>query len=416
MPEFHSVRQVVNLIQAALKQAPALRDVWVRGEVSDMKVASSGHWYFGIKDASSQLGCVMFHPDAMRQTIEPRKGEMILVHGRIDLYKARGDLQLYADQVQLAGGIGSLYERFELLKAALAQEGLFDAVRKQPLPLIPRHIGVVTSTDAAALRDVANVLRRRYPLVPVTVSPTLVQGAEAPPRIVQAIQRLEALPQAHRPDLVLVVRGGGSIEDLWAFNDERVVRAVAECSIPVISGVGHETDTTIIDFVADYRAPTPSAAAEVAVPSRDDLLNTLHDRRVELDRALLANIRDRRNDLRYQGQVLSAASPQGTVREMLQRLDDYTQRMNVQQARRLERAYERLYGQARALENANPEALLQRGYAIVTREGDHQPLRDAAALVAGETIRVQLANGSLSTQVLENNHTNNSNDEESASS
>jgi exodeoxyribonuclease VII large subunit len=243
----HSVSEVTSHLKALLESDALLTDVWVQGEVSNFTPAASGHWYWTLKDESAALQCVMWRSRVSAQTYTPEVGESLLAHGYVSVYETAGKVQLYADHVEPAGR-GDLYRRFEELKARLAAEGLFDEERKRPLPRFPRRIGVVTSLDAAALRDVCRVLARRWPSVEVLVSPTLVQGDAAPAEIVAAIEAI----QRSDVDVVIVTRGGGSLEDLWAFNDEGVARAVAGCAVPVISGVGHETDFTICDF-ANFR-------------------------------------------------------------------------------------------------------------------------------------------------------------------
>ena len=254
-----SVSEVTAQIRTLLEQEPAFQNLYIQGEVSNFSRASSGHIYFTLKDDSAQLGCVIWRSAAYRLDYTPRSGDQVVAHGYIGVYERGGRYQFYVDRVQPAGR-GALYEEFERLKRQLEAEGLFDTVCKRPLPTFPRRIGVVTSPTTAALRDVLNVLRRRYPLAEVLLAPTLVQGETAPPGIVAALAALNAREDV---DVILVVRGGGSIEDLWAFNDERVARAIAGSRLPVVSGVGHETDFTLADFAADVRAPTPSAAAEV---------------------------------------------------------------------------------------------------------------------------------------------------------
>ena len=267
-PETMTVTQVTRYVKSLLDGDYALQDLWVEGEVSNFKVTASGHAYFTLKDSEASLRCVMWRSDVRRQDMLPQDGQSVLAHGRVSVYEVAGAYQLYVDHLQPVG-LGRLYLEFEALKQRLAEEGLFDPAQKRPLPPFPQRVGVVTSPTAAALRDILNVLARRYPLVQVVLSPTLVQGDQAPPQIVTAIQALNDLANI---DLIIVARGGGSLEELWAFNDERVARAIAASRVPVISGVGHEVDFTIADFAADVRAPTPSAAAELAVPEgvRDD--------------------------------------------------------------------------------------------------------------------------------------------------
>lgn len=247
-----TVTELTAQIRVLLERADHLQDVWIVGEVSNLSRPASGHLYFTLKDGAAQIKCVMFKMAALRQFIEPQTGQRLRVHGRVSVYEAGGQYQLYADAFQPAGGMGDLFIQLERLKAQFIAEGLFDEERKRPLPPQPRKIGVVTSPDAAAFQDVQKVLRGRFPLVRVILSPTLVQGLDAPVQIVRAIERLNAHTDV---DVILVCRGGGSMEDLWCFNDERVVRAIAASRIPIISGVGHETDTTLADYAADHRAP-----------------------------------------------------------------------------------------------------------------------------------------------------------------
>ncbi|HRJ45551.1 MAG TPA: exodeoxyribonuclease VII large subunit, partial [Caldilineaceae bacterium] len=267
---------IVNLFEGD----ELLRDVWLLGEVSNWKKAASGHIYFSLKDAGASLSGVMWKGNAFRHTWLPREGDQVMAHGYVGVYPERGSYQFYADEIRPAGR-GQLYAQFEALKEKLAGEGLFDAERKRPIPSTPRRLGVVTSAGAAALRDVLRVLSQRWPLVEVILFPTLVQGNDAPGQIVAALEAANrfgnggSLFDGDPVDTILLVRGGGSIEDLWAFNDEKVARAVAASRAPVIAGVGHETDFTIVDFVAVLRAPTPSAAAAAAVPDRWELIEQL---------------------------------------------------------------------------------------------------------------------------------------------
>jgi exodeoxyribonuclease VII large subunit len=396
MSDIFSVEGITAYIRELFDSDPPLQDIWVRGEVSNMRAAASGHWYFTIKDEKSQLKCVMFRNNTQRQFVEPRDGEAIQVHGRISIYEQRGEYQLYADEVQPAGGIGDLYLRFEQLKARLQDEGLFDAERKRDLPVFPLRIGVVTSPDAAAFRDIQNVLSRRFPLAEVILSPTLVQGSEAPPMIVQAIERLN-LHQA--ADVILVCRGGGSIEDLWSFNDEQVARAIANSAIPIVSGVGHETDFTIADFVADFRAPTPSAAAEVATPNMDDLSYDLERLRDDMQRFMEDMLSERQSELDRQRRTLTMVSPQRTIHDMQQRVDERLERMVTQEKQYLSLLGERLESRLKSLETANPDALLQRGYAIVIRSEDGKTVTREKDAPPGTGISIRLKDGELKARV-----------------
>jgi exodeoxyribonuclease VII large subunit len=263
-----SVSEVVGYLSEILQEDDLLRALWIQGETSNLSISSAGHCYFTLKDRTAQLRCVLFKHAARGQTGSLENGAQIIVHGRLGVYEAQGNVQLYVDQVQRAG-LGALHLEFEALKTRLEEEGLFDPARKRPLPILPRTIGVVTSPQAAAFQDICRVLQARFPAVEVVLAPTLVQGAEAPAQIVAALRQLG---QQGGIDVIIVARGGGSIEDLWAFNDEGVARAIVASPIPVVTGVGHETDTTIADFAADVRAPTPSAAAAAVVPDREDVL------------------------------------------------------------------------------------------------------------------------------------------------
>ncbi len=420
-------RAVAGILERNL---PVVR---VEGELSNVVRAASGHWYFSLKDASAQVRCVMFRGRARNVDFSPRDGDRVEVLALATLYEARGEFQLNVEAMRRAGA-GDLYRRFLELKDRLQREGLFDAARKRPLPAHPAAIGIVTSPQAAALRDVLTTLRRRAPAIPVVVYPTQVQGAEAPAQIAAAIGRA-----GNRRDceVLLLVRGGGSIEDLWAFNDERVARAVAACPLPVVVGVGHETDFTIADFVADLRAPTPTAAAELVAPDRRELARgalRLAQRlqmamRRRLDRAaqrldtgtrLLrppsAQWRDRARRVAALAQRLAAAGNAQRLRRA-GALDRLAARMRAPRAdlarQRLEALERRLASAARealaqrgrrvdaaaaALALVSPQAVLDRGYAIVSSP-DGAVLRDAARARPGDALSVRLASGRLDATV-----------------
>ncbi|HMQ29712.1 MAG TPA: exodeoxyribonuclease VII large subunit, partial [Chloroflexaceae bacterium] len=286
-----TVTDVTGYLRELLEAHPLLGDLWVQGELSEFKRhASSGHCYFNLKDEGALLRGVMWKSAAARLGALPRSGDLVLVHGRLGFYEPRGDLQIYVDALPPAG-VGLLHARFEELKARLEAEGLFQPERKRPLPPLPRRIALVTAPGGAALQDMLTILARRCPLVEVLISPCLVQGDRAPDSIVEALYRAYEAG----PDLVILARGGGSLEDLWAFNDEAVARAVFASPVPLVSGVGHETDTTIVDYVADLRAPTPSAAAELAVPEIAQLYALVADARARLADTAGAALADRRD-------------------------------------------------------------------------------------------------------------------------
>lgn len=362
-PPVWEVISLTQHIRDLLADDPDLQDLWVRGEVSNFSRPRSGHWYFTLKDAGASIRCVMWRSLAGRQAYVPRDGDALEVHGSIGVYEVGGTYQLYADQIRPVGQ-GGLYEQFLRLKTRLKAEGLFDPQRKRPIPVWPRRIGIVTSGSGAALRDMLNTLRRRYPLVEVLLAPTAVQGEAAPPEIVHALGRLQALTPP--PDVILVARGGGSIEDLWAFNDERVVRAVAACRVPVISGVGHETDFTLTDFAADLRAPTPTAAAELAVPDQSDLRVTLNEHYRRLHGLVGGQLALRRRALGELSDRLQRAHPLRLIRTRQQRLDELGERLSLHTRHHLQLQRARLETLTARLQVLAPQRTLQRGYTLVS--------------------------------------------------
>lgn len=379
-----------------------LRDVWLLGEVSNWKRAASGHIYFSLKDAGATLSGVMWKGNAFRHSWLPQEGDQVLAHGYVGVYPERGSYQFYADEIRPAGR-GQLYARFEALKEKLLGEGLFDAERKRPIPVQPRRLGVVTSANAAAFQDVLRVLAQRWPLVEVILFPTLVQGGDAPGQIVAALAAANrfgnggSLFDGEPVDTILLVRGGGSIEDLWAFNDEGVARAVAASQVPVIAGVGHETDFTIVDFVADLRAPTPSAAAAAAVPDRWELVEQLRAVQAGLSQRAEETIRRERERLENARARLHRASPQRQIDLARQRLVDTEDRLHRRMDERLAALRERLaFGQVR-LESLNPTAVLGRGYSIVQRP-DGRVVTGPEGAAPGDRLRVRGAGGAYHVQ------------------
>jgi exodeoxyribonuclease VII large subunit len=364
------------------------------GEVSNFSRPSSGHIYFTIKDASASLRCVMWRNNAIRQAFIPRDGDAIEVHGAIDVYEPGGVYQLYADSLRPAGE-GALYQEFLRLKARLEAEGLFDPERKRPLPKWPHCIGVVTSPSGAALRDILNTLRRRYPLAKVILAPTPVQGVEAPSGIMAALREVNRL--AH-PDVIILARGGGSIEDLWAFNDEGVARAIVASEAPVVTGVGHETDFTIADFAADLRAPTPTAAAEMVTPNRLDLLAALDELAQRLGRAVQGLISVRRWALSDQANRLRLHSPAAYVRGDRQRLDELARRIGVALDHHLQLSRARLAGLEQRLSALNPLSVLGRGFAVVSRS-DGELVRRVSQVSDGEALDVRVSDGTFGVRV-----------------
>jgi exodeoxyribonuclease VII large subunit len=391
-----SVSELTRHIRQALESDYRLQDAWVEGEVSNLGRPASGHLYFTLLDESASLRCVMWRSEVDRQTVLPKEGERFEVHGHISVYEAGGQYQLYADQLRLAGE-GALFQEFLRLKAKLEAEGLFDPERKRSLPEWPARIGVVTSPTGAALQDVVNVLARRYPLLEVFLAPTAVQGKEAPIGIVAGLKALNHVPSPP-VDAILIVRGGGSAEDLAAFSDEAVARAVAESAAPVVSGVGHETDLVIADFVADVRAPTPSAAAEVVSPDGEGLMMEARQNAL----AITARTRERLIYLRSELQNLMArlrlASPRAQVANARQRVDEFTSRGNSALRYRLSLARSDLEGLGKTLVAIGPPAVLARGFAMVF-QSDGNLLRSVSDVDRGSQVRVQLQDGGFEAQV-----------------
>ncbi len=396
MLDAYSVAELSSYIRQMFEIDNRLQDISVTGEISNMTRASSGHWYFTLKDSQSQIKCAMWRSSAERQSFIPQNGDAVTAHGRVSVYEPRGEYQLYADMIRPVG-IGDLYARFEQLKIRLESEGLFDIERKRPIPAFPRQIGVVTSPEAAAFQDIQNVLRRRFPLVEVILSPTPVQGESAPPQIVAALERLNKHTQV---DVILLCRGGGSIEDLWSFNDERVARAVAASQIPVITGVGHETDFTIVDFVSDLRAPTPSAAAELATPNIDDLVNGIRTIKDIINSLTAGHLADLRADLNSAQRTMGHLSPAWRIATLRQRIDDWSARLSRDQRKHIGLLRERLETRSDALNAANPQAILARGYAIVSQNG--QRIKSAGEAQPGDGIIIQLHDGEIKARVEDN--------------
>ncbi len=368
--------------------------VWVEGEISNFAAPSSGHWYFTLKDRDAQIRCAMFRARNLQVGFRPRDGQLLTVRGRVSLYEPRGDYQLIAEQMEDAGE-GALRREFERLKAKLSAEGLFDDALKRPLPLMPRRIAVITSPTGAAVRDVLHILARRFPPAAVLVHPVPVQGAAAAEAIIAALQEAGARGDC---DVVILARGGGSIEDLWSFNDERVARAIRRSPLPVVTGIGHEIDFTIADFAADLRAPTPSGAAELVVPDRASLLEGL---RATLQRLQLS-MRRQLTHTGHRHEALAArlqrAHPGARLAQQTQRLDELDLRLRAGWTNRLLRITQRLTLAQRALQAVSPLATLERGYAIATGPAG-EAVTDAARLAAGEELTLRFARGSATATV-----------------
>lgn len=390
-----SVTELTAYIREMFAIDYRLQDVSVGGEISNFTRARSGHLYFTLKDAGAQIKCVMWRSAAERLYFAPEEGDAVVVNGRISVYEAGGVYQLYAERLQPTGR-GDLALAFEQLKQRLADEGLFDPAHKKPIPPAPRKIGIVTSADAAALRDILNVLSRRYPLAAVLIAPTLVQGAEAPPQIVRALQWLDGRSDI---DVIIVARGGGSIEDLWAFNDERVARAIFAAHHPIITGVGHETDFTIADFVADQRAPTPSAAAELATPDIEEIRPLLAGYQAFLRGKLQDQIRQKQWQVQTLTRALAHLSPQMRLDGNRQRLDVTVARLDRAMGNRLAQERGRLAVVVAGLTAVSPLATLSRGYAIVRLRENGRVVRAKDDVTSGDALTIQVADGQFDVQV-----------------
>ena len=428
-----TVSQLNRKAKTLLEQGIAR--LWVEGEISNLSRPSSGHIYLSLKDENAQVSAAWFRQRQRGPAIGFKNGDKVLAYGRVSIYEARGNYQLIIEQMEPAGE-GVLKQRFDALKKKLLAEGLFDEDRKQELPSLPSRIGVITSPSGAAIRDIVSVLRRRFPAVPVVVYPAAVQGEAAPGELMAA---LDTAIQRDECDVLIIGRGGGSLEDLWAFNDEALARAIAECPIPIVSAVGHEVDFTISDFVADLRAPTPSGAAEIVVPSQHDWLRRVNTLAVRIGRIGERAVQDRAQELDWLGKRLFAASPEATLRRQHNGLRENRSRLaaamrtqllelqNDAQALRSDLmqqspalAVQRSIGQlatlrqrlgsgvhdalsdvthriallGRALNSVSPLATLDRGYAIVLNE-EGIALTNAAAASTGDEIRARLSKGEL---------------------
>jgi exodeoxyribonuclease VII large subunit len=379
-----TVSQLTFHIRKQLENDPTLQDVWVEGEISNLSRPASGHIYFTLKDKNASLKCMMWKQDAARSRVNLQDGMAVEAHGHITVYEPQGTYQLAVNLIQPKGE-GALYQEFLRLKAMLEAEGLFDIDRKRPIPELPRKIGIVTSGTGAALRDMLNTLRRRLPLVQVILAPSPVQGVDAPPALVNALLSINK----QNPDVILLARGGGSIEDLWAFNDERVVRAVADSKAPIICGVGHETDFTLCDFAADLRAPTPTAAAELATQTTmddlQDLLTSYFSRLSSLTLNLLAEQKTFVSDFISR---LKYVSPERRIQSDYQNLDEFSRRAFSALTHRIQLQSRHMDGISKRLLSLNPEGILSRGYAIITRK-DNGTIVSKVSQAHGEmTVRV----------------------------
>ncbi|MBI4745272.1 MAG: exodeoxyribonuclease VII large subunit [Deltaproteobacteria bacterium] len=382
-----TVSQLTSMVKGVLEENFAL--VWVEGEVSNLRTPSSGHTYFTLKDEKSQIKVVMFRGRGSFLRFRLEDGLHIILRGNITVYETRGEYQILADYIEPVGA-GALQLAFEQLKERLAKEGLFDKVRKRPIPPVPKKVGIITSPTGAAIRDMLHIMDRRFANLHIMIYPVRVQGVEAPPEIIQAIREMNGIPDL---DVIIVGRGGGSIEDLWAFNDEGVARAIYNSMVPVISAVGHETDFTIADFVADLRAPTPSAAAELVVQNKveiEERLKTLYKRlcHISKGRLILLNSHLRNMEGRLR-------SPIDKVRQLSQRLDDMTIRLSLSIRQKLEFSKKKLDRNMSLLNSLSPLAILQRGYSITTSLSTGAVVKEIAEVKLGDRVAVRVTDGEM---------------------
>ncbi len=391
----YSVADITAHIKESLETDGLLADLWVAGEVSNWTRAQSGHVYFTVKDADASLRCVMWRTYSGRLRFQPRDGDAVVLHGRVTVYEPRGEYQLQVDLIQ-PEGLGLMYQAYEELKQRLEAEGLFDVARKRPLPRYPERIGVVTSAAGAALRDILTVLNRRFPVVEVVLAPAAVQGVDAPAEIVAGI---EALNRMGDMDVIIVARGGGSLEDLWAFNDESVARAIAGSSTPVISAVGHETDFTIADFVADVRAPTPSAAAELAVPDGEELIAGIAQAAARMRQAVRQLLESDRAEVSARRRLLRRFSPQQYISRHRQRIDDLVRSAELAATHRVEILGGRVRELGARLSVLSPYATLERGYAIVRRQTDGRIVDEVAKAAPRARLLVRVRDGEFGARV-----------------
>lgn len=389
----YSISELNQMVRSLLEDA--FPPLWVEGEISNFSCPSSGHWYFTLKDSASQIRCAMFQGRNRALGFQPSNGMQILMRGKISLYEARGDFQMVADYMEEAGD-GVLRRAFELLKTRLAQEGLFEPIHKKPLPHLPRTIGVITSPTGAAVRDILTVLKRRFANIPIIIYPTAVQGNNAETQIIHAIQTANKRKEC---DVLILARGGGSLEDLWSFNLETVARAVFASEIPIVSAIGHEIDFTIADFVADCRAPTPSAAAELVSPDRNAWLQQIN----KLHHSLCRQVQNQFQQL--QNAYLSLSKrlrhPGQRLHEQSQTIDNLEKQLLRAIHNKLQTKQQHLTELTRALEAISPLATLARGYAIVTTKKEGEIVYNASQVKAGDIIKTQLSEGFLTSIVHE---------------
>ena len=391
MPAIYSVSQLSSHTRQTLERDSALQDLWVSGEVANLARPGSGHSYFSIRDGKATLRCVMFRNSRGMHFLD--NGTAIILHGRVSIYEQRGDLQIIADIAQ-PEGVGELQLKLEQLKLELEQQGLFDESRKRELPRFPKKIAVVTSPTGSVWHDIQNVVRRRYPLVELAIAPAPVQGEDAAPAIAESLQAAGSEPGV---DVVIVARGGGSLEDLWAFNEEAVARAIFACPVPIVSAVGHETDYTIADLVADLRAPTPSAAAELIVPDKTELMAFAVAAAQSMDASIIRRLSNGVDTTTQLERRLHTALPDLDALRM--KIDDRLKSARLTLAHLLTLNAERVQSLRLRLDSLSPHDTLRRGYAIVQRKDDGSVVSTSREVATGDDIEVTLTDGELEAKV-----------------
>ena len=393
--QYFSVTQLNEYVRMLLDGNAVLSDMWIKGEISNFtNQYRTGHMYFSVKDAGATVRVVMFRSHAARLGFEPKDGMKVILHGRVSAYVAGGQYQFYADQMQ-ADGFGNLFLAFEQTKARLAAEGLFADDRKKPIPSLPRRVGIITSPTGAAIRDIINVTGRRYPQGELLIFPSLVQGEQAAAYLAGGIRYFN---RAANVDVIIIGRGGGSIEDLWAFNDERLAREIAASAIPVISAVGHETDFTICDFVADLRAPTPSAAAELVFPDRAALKAELLAKLSKIGALVRSGVAAKREKLNLLASSRAMRAPAAVIAEKQMRIDELAVRMHNAMDKQMQSRAQGLAANIGRLEALSPLAVLSRGYAVTYRE-DGELVTSVEPIKEGQGITVRYQDGSVDARV-----------------
>ncbi len=393
MGQAYTVTEINQYIKNIFIKDRYLNNVYVKGEVSNCKYHTSGHIYFTLKDTQGQLACVMFAGQRRGLTFRMEEGQSVVVLGSINVYERDGKYQLYANQV-IQDGLGVLYERFEKLKKDLEAQGLFDGANKKPIPAYSRCVGIVTASTGAAIQDIINISKRRNPYIQLILYPAQVQGAGAAQSIVKGIKALDKL----KPDVIIIGRGGGSIEDLWAFNEEIVARAIYSCDTPVISAVGHETDVTIADYVADLRAPTPSAAAELAVNDYIAFTNIIKDYKRRIFNTAMHHVTAYQSKLRELKLRLFYASPSYQIKQRRQQLTDMEQKLTYHMDKKLKEAHYRLELYITKLEGLSPLLKLKKGYALV-RGKDNLPIQSIKSVAKNDLLTISLLDGDIISKV-----------------